>query len=138
MYDSSDQNRVQMIEKGLEIFADNPWGIGFGNTKNFINSYTHNNYVEVLASLGVFGFILYYSAYFYPLSICLKNKDKQIARYVIYSIIGFLLLEFSQVTYMYSAPMVFLAVVMSISEKIKNHQYDSDEAHNRISNYRYV
>ena len=72
--DSSTSVRMEMIKGGLEQFKKTPFtGIGIGNT-GYINAqkigwfvYLHNNYVELLAGGGLFGFIIYYSMYAYLL-----------------------------------------------------------------------
>lgn len=125
MYQDTNQDRVSMIGIGLQTFLENPWGIGLGNTREIVGSYTHNNYVEILVSLGVVGFLVYYFPYFYTIKYCIKNKSNALARFVIYSLIGFMLLEFWQVTYLYSVPMVFLAVVMSIVDVHRSNRFSS-------------
>lgn len=62
-----------MIERGLASFLHNPFkGVGLGNTGVLLYGYIskgyfylHNNYVELLASIGFFGFFAYYSVYYY-------------------------------------------------------------------------
>ena len=42
------------------MFYNNPvFGIGLENSRLFLSTYTHNHFIELLASLGVFGFILF-------------------------------------------------------------------------------
>ncbi len=60
--------RMQMIEVGMRYFKESPMlGVGIGNSlvimsKEFGNStYFHNNYVELLAGVGVIGTAIYYS-----------------------------------------------------------------------------
>lgn len=59
--------RQQMVELGISIFKHNPiGGIGIGCPRILTystfgtNSYLHNNYAELLAGGGIFGFLLYY------------------------------------------------------------------------------
>ena len=68
--DSSDMNRIRMIRSGLIYFQDNPiFGNGYYNFAVLYNQdfgsfvYAHNNFVELLADLGLIGFFLYYSLY---------------------------------------------------------------------------
>ncbi len=59
--------RSRMIKAGFRAFPEHPWfGVGFNNA-SFINYrytgyfvYLHNDFIEQLVNLGVFGFILYY------------------------------------------------------------------------------
>ncbi len=79
--DKSMIERSAFIKMGLETFLDKPFtGIGAGNT-GYITvkysggyTYLHNNYVELLASVGLFGTILYYLAYFFPIKKLFKRS----------------------------------------------------------------
>lgn len=59
--------RSRMIKAGVRAFPEHPWfGVGFANA-SFINYrytgyfvYLHNDFIEQLVNLGIFGFILYY------------------------------------------------------------------------------
>ena len=73
--------RLKMIELGLNEFYKAPLsGIGIGNsavlTLNEIKSatYLHNNYAELLASVGLIGTMLYYSCYIVPVLIMTGKK----------------------------------------------------------------
>ena len=68
--DSSTLIRQQMIEFGLISFLNRPLhGYGLNNfSVLYINysgaaTYAHNNYVEILVSIGLIGFFLYYWLY---------------------------------------------------------------------------
>lgn len=55
--------RSALIEDGLEVFEDAPvFGHGIDQYRyvGTFTTYTHNNYVELLANLGVVGLVLYY------------------------------------------------------------------------------
>lgn len=73
--------RVQYVKLGLQLFARHPiLGIGLGNANLYTSAYwghdhyLHNNYVELLATLGIVGTLLYYSMYLYILSIFWKKR----------------------------------------------------------------
>ncbi len=67
------QKRQFMIEYAKILFKNHPvLGCGFGNFTVLIDlepqmdlSYAHNNYWEILADLGVTGFVIYYWFYLY-------------------------------------------------------------------------
>lgn len=120
MYQESDENRLMLMEKGLRLFVDRPWGIGFGSSSKYMGTYSHNNYIEVLVSSGLIGLIVYYASYFYSLYFCSRKRSSPLGRYVIYTTVGFLLIELGQVTYLYSVPMVFLALIMAVAEGRQN------------------
>lgn len=65
--DTSAEIRKKMIDVGIILFKENPIiGIGMGNAHHYVyeylgrDFYLHNNYVELLASGGIIGFIIYY------------------------------------------------------------------------------
>jgi O-antigen ligase len=69
--DRSSTLRRTMIEIGMKQFRANPFfGNGFGSSHLVlkqaigVDSYMHNNYIEILSCGGIVGLIIYYSAYF--------------------------------------------------------------------------
>lgn len=64
----SDVGRKEMIRFGIDLFKQRPvFGYGLNNYRHFYNGYySHNNFVELLACLGLVGFVLYYAMYFDP------------------------------------------------------------------------
>lgn len=68
--ESSVEMRMDFIELGWQAFLRSPiWGNGIGCAGYAIQeeynkvTYLHNNYIEILASGGIIGFILYYTPY---------------------------------------------------------------------------
>ncbi len=66
--------RNLMVSEGLRYFRESPIvGQGIDNFRYLFGAqygyqtYAHNNYVEILADVGLAGFLLYYSIYFYVL-----------------------------------------------------------------------
>lgn len=71
--DGSSIARLYYIKIGLIEFLKRPfWGVGLGNSRwityQYVGkeTYLHCNYVELLASVGIVGFVLYYAMYFIP------------------------------------------------------------------------
>lgn len=69
--ENSAQTRLDYIELGWEQFLKSPlFGNGIGNAgyamveKYGYTTYLHNNYMEMLASGGIIGFLLFYAPYF--------------------------------------------------------------------------
>lgn len=110
LYDQSDSVRSNLASAGLELFLDNLiTGVGFGNTYNYFGMYTHNNYTEILACGGIIGFCVYYSMYLYIAKKCVsKRRNNEVYLFIFLALIGLICLEFSQVTYLYGVPWLFL------------------------------
>lgn len=60
----TDQVRKNMIATGLKKFMENPiFGGGTGVSYVVFGTYSHNNFVEILMSYGMLGFIIYYAPF---------------------------------------------------------------------------
>jgi O-antigen ligase len=112
LYSVSDQHRLFLFESGIDIFIKNPFGIGFGNAKRLLEVYTHNNFLEILVSVGPLGFVLYYSLYIYPIYKISKSyklyDDYKV--FFLSTLIAIMSIEFTQITYLYKIPVLILAV----------------------------
>ena len=82
--ENSAQSRLEYITLGWKQFLKSPlWGNGIGcagyallDTYGYV-TYLHNNYIEVLTSGGLIGFLLFYTPYY----LVLKNHVRRILRY---------------------------------------------------------
>lgn len=64
--DGSTEERMYLMEQGIRVWMVHPFvGVGWHNYRyyNDVGLYAHNNYVELLASLGIVGFLLYYTMF---------------------------------------------------------------------------
>lgn len=69
-------HRMRMQNKGMQMIREKPflgWGMDAYTTMVSYNTYSHNNFIEILVSSGVVGFILYYSAVLWVLRMCSKG-----------------------------------------------------------------
>lgn len=72
-YSASTADRADMVKVGMNYFAQNPifgngWGYFYSNAG--FGRYSHNNYVEILCSMGLIGFMAYY---WYPIYVMIKS-----------------------------------------------------------------
>ena len=79
--DSSTKKRMMYVEYGWKIFKQYPiFGVGYNNTYLHMDAligdgnYLHNNFLEVLASGGIVGFIIYYAKYVYLIVMLFRLK----------------------------------------------------------------
>ena len=101
--DGSTLLRMRFIEVGMDMFRENPLvGVGANNAIMFNGGlYLHNNFIEILANVGLIGFILYYSLYvvaFRKLWPHIKNKNT-LAGFVSIALILQLILDYGYVSY---------------------------------------
>lgn len=65
--DGSTTERIGMIISGLSMFRQKPifgWGLGAFTDLGGFETYSHNNYVELLVAVGLVGTLVYYSLCF--------------------------------------------------------------------------
>ena len=115
--DKSTRDRALLIGWGLETFYEHPlFGVGidafrFANA-NLIHYYAHNNYIELLADLGILGTIIYYYLLFKESIIGLFTKYRA-GNYTILALsimISLLVGDFSSVSYSQETLQLYLAV----------------------------
>lgn len=74
----STQARMLMYKIGINAFLENPFfggGWFYFSYYSRLGTYSHNNYIELLVTFGVIGFLLYYSIYVYLLQKISKVKS---------------------------------------------------------------
>lgn len=116
--DWSTYYRMQMIEEGLSLFNQHPL-IGFGtDTYQFVSSfgtYSHNNYIELLANNGIIGFLAYYWVYLIIIAMLLKrvikyNDDK--ATVLLAIIVEQLLMDYGSVNYYNKIVYIYISWIL--------------------------
>lgn len=128
--DASVRGRAMLRETAWETFLQHPiYGVGYYSFMYFnsLGYYAHNNYLEILADLGVIGFAIYYCYYCHYILMAFKirRKNKWIAEsirpdiLVIVFIVSVLILEYGQVTYF---RMFMLTPFMTVSV-VSYHMY---------------
>lgn len=127
--DGSTIKRFDMVQYGLEQFYRTPvGGMGIGNTYLLTfkeigrETYLHNNYVELLASVGVIGTGLYYAMFLSPLPWLAKGNRRHnpLATLGVVLLVVELVLHFGMVTfYSKSAYMLLLLLALLANEAKK-------------------
>ena len=102
--DDSTILRIQMLKVGWQLFQENPLiGHGlysYGRISGF-RTYSHNNYLELLTSVGLIGTIWYYSIYIYNIKKVIKLvklRDKHACLFLCFFVIQ-LMLDFAYVSW---------------------------------------
>ena len=105
--DGSIEERNLLRTLSIQLFEKYPiagYGIHAFRWYSYMNGgpylYSHCNYTELLADVGIIGFILYYGAYFYIIFAAWKNlKTRKLAIYIIAFMGMNLISDYSSVTY---------------------------------------
>lgn len=108
--------RNNMIKYGFKEFKESIlFGHGANNSaivtlKHFgLKTYLHNNYVELLYTVGLLGFLAYYSIYFYLIKSVYKLFRKRIAYSEIFlvDLFAYLLMDYGTVSYYHKEIYIF-------------------------------
>ena len=126
--DSSAQIRNEFVKDAIRAWREKPF---FGHgldcyravNKVELGMYAHNNYVELLADLGVIGTSIYYSAYAYCLVKLIKIKQKTplVWLFIIFEGI-FLVMHYGNVSYKSFLNEIFLMLMFSTISIYQNHR----------------
>ena len=113
--DHSTMLRVSYIKAGLNQFVKTPlFGVGIDNARliNVNLTYLHNNFVELLTSVGIIGFLLYYVTYFIVFYYFIK-KRKQFNEYYLIClciILNMFILDYGTVSYYSKTTYIYFLV----------------------------
>lgn len=120
MRDGSTRIRMRMIDVGWDYFKAHPYtGVGIGNsgyiTLEYIGwrTYFHNNFIEILACVGIFGFLIYYAMYAYLViglyQVAVKTGDDY-ATLMLIIIVTQLILSYGFVSYYDKMTYIYVAM----------------------------
>lgn len=126
---SSSYIRLQMIKTGYNMIKNKPilgYGIGNYTVVSGFNTYSHNNYIELLTGVGIIGFIIYYSLYIFmirrlTLGLIKGNKDLAFPLAILLTII---INELGLVSYISNYIQILLVITISFYRIYKHDKID--------------
>lgn len=130
--DASAITREKMIEVGLQMFKKEPL-LGFGHNAFKLGggwfTYSHNNYVELLCSLGIIGFLIYYIplAYFTIEAFRLWRRGVQPAVLPLVILVMQFINDIGQVSYYSFHIHIFLGMAIGYVYLLKRQYRNSTE-----------
>lgn len=125
--DNSTLERMRMINIGFEQFLKTPFqGLGLGNsgilTDKYLHksTYLHNNYVELLSTVGIIGTALYYTLFLIPLIKLVKPalKGNSLAIISLVLLLIQLMLHWGAVEYYSKSAYLQLMLYSIVAERI--------------------
>lgn len=120
-YEGSADIRLFFIKEGFETWKNNPvLGIGLNNFSFYYGTYTHNNFIEMLANLGIIGLILYYLIYLFCFLNVIKIKDFNLKVSGLFFLILFLFMDSAWVSYVsipYFMMIIFVSDMISMDKQ---------------------
>lgn len=137
MIDYSAYERKKLILFGIKMWLDHPLiGIGLDNFRVVIKEYwpisnrlySHNNYIELLSTIGTVGTVLYYGIY---LSIIKKlnnvlrkfghdNKNIKLIHMFITVMLSLMVLDLVTVTYYTKFTWILFMVILGYTDRLSN------------------
>ena len=114
--DESSIERARLLHDAINTGLNNPvFGVGLHNSMYYttIGMYAHNNFAELFADLGIVGFSIFYSLYALYGYRIVRFAKENIRRYWLVFILGFLAIDYGQVSYnLFTSivPMVILCI----------------------------
>lgn len=129
--DISTLERSFYRKEAFELFKKNPI-IGYGGN-GFVThlreidyghiAYCHNNYLELLSTLGLIGFLIYYSYYINLLKNILKKMENNLLYILFFTlIICLLILDYGNVSYFDQFNVIILSIISA--SLFKNKEID--------------
>ena len=118
--DKSTRDRSLLIKYAYDAFKENPFlGVGIDAFRfydgNLVRRYAHSNYMEVLADLGLIGFLIYYFIHFKIIYNFMQKKSNIYKMISIVILFAFLVGDLSSVSYFQEPLQLYLAVIFAIN-----------------------
>jgi hypothetical protein len=115
----STYERLYLIQTAYDVFSQNFWTIFFGTgqqtffLQNKFGLYAHNNFMEIIANLGLIGIILFYSIHYNIIKTIKTIKYNNIKLFLYGFIFVILLMDNALVSYAFK-PMFFMFIFISL------------------------
>lgn len=120
--DSSIIERSLMISRGLNLIESRPlFGYGMGSFAylSSLGVYSHNNYIEMMVGIGIFGTILYYSIYIIIIKNLLEKITKSIVQPLFVLMLMLPVVELALVSY----NVLFWHIIIALAFSISHYSY---------------
>ncbi len=119
----SANERMELIQIAWEMFSQSPiFGQGV-HTVEYVTKgwYSHNNYVELLATTGIIGFSIYYFIFILLAGSILRIHDTWLKIYLSLFIVSILMFDLGGVTYYDKLTLLIFMIIGYITEKYQFH-----------------
>lgn len=133
--DYSAYERKQLLKYGIKIWFDHPiMGIGLDNFRTIIKHYnpagnrlySHNNYIELLTTIGTIGAVVYYAIYFsiftklFRLQKKLKvdSNELKVIQLFLTMMLSIMVVELVTVTYYTKFIWILFVIIVAFSDRI--------------------
>lgn len=132
--------RADLIGEGWEFFWSNPLiGIGLGSfiTYSKYRAMSHNDYIEILSTMGLPAFIIYIAIYIEYFKKCLQVSVKRFRSVFLAFIIGFLFLGMGRPAFLDPLAMAILAFWSAMLDRTINNN-EIKQSNENLPYYKYA
>ena len=132
--DGSISARLALSNDALGLWSKKPlfgWGADQFRYISDFGRYSHNNYAELLVTVGIVGFILFYSIYIYIITYGVdffrskKNNKKNLGFWILLTVISFLVMDIAAVSYYSKLHWIVLSTILGLISFQKNIIYEN-------------
>lgn len=124
-YSASTEERTGMIKKGFEMFPVHPivgWGWWAFAILSGYGTYSHCNYVEILVSMGILGFMVFYGFYLYLIIKNIINFSTTISKINLMIMVCVLFIDSAAVTAYGDVITYLLLMIVEINGRNKRNK----------------
>jgi O-antigen ligase len=123
--DSSVENsifkRAEFARGAIDAAISNPLGLGLDNFRSYFGTYAHSNYLEILATTGFVGLLLFLFVYAHLLIRAHKlgatrDDNRLVIRIYVVCIVALMAMDVSTVTYYSKSFWLFVAIALASTE----------------------
>lgn len=120
--------RMSLVQLGIDLFKQHPLlGIGIDNPRLYTygidgeSYYLHNNFVEILSSGGIIGFVVYYWIYIKLMYSYIKRRDFDDSQFCICFVLLLLtiIMDYGMVSYYSKVTYIFLLLFTIFEESLR-------------------
>lgn len=128
--DTSTKQRSDLIIDGVRLWSERPI-LGWGpNEFRYVNrvendTYSHNNFIEILVNFGLLGFFIFYFSHFYLLRKLLKLRKmkhrKDEVNWLLLMLFSLFIIDMTFVTYYNKIYFINLAFILAKTKKLEEY-----------------
>ncbi len=117
------ENRLDLARMAWDVVNNYPFGVGLDNFSEFSGVYAHSNYLELLATTGFAGLLIYYAMYFLltfkSLRMWVHFKRNGLPKALALGIFALALMDLANVSYYVKPVWIFLVAIIATAEILR-------------------
>jgi hypothetical protein len=120
---SSLEDRVGLAVLAWDTANDHPFGVGLDNFSEYSGVYAHSNYLELLATTGFIGVLIYYLSYavivFKSLKLWVYIRRNALPKALVLGMAVLAMMDIANVSYYGKPVWIFLGIMIATAELLR-------------------